>query len=164
MTISRRELLSGAAAAAIASGAVHAGPESSRRPARIPSPEELEAWRIDFKRRYHEAHTSFMHRPAPMGLEEVIEDEYDARTKAGARATLERLEAEVPRDPTSSFIGAAMAQGEGFGARRDGKLATQNPYHEGQTDAFMSWYAGWVQADPNLKLPRSRGYTPPPRR
>jgi hypothetical protein len=71
----------------------------------------------------------------------------------------------------------AEARGAGFVARRDGKAANENPHwpalrkelNYGGTpahDRYMAWYAGWVQADPNLTVDgnpatRPRGYTPP---
>ena len=182
MTLTRRELLMAAAAplALVPDGqAPQAGPDTIEAAGLVMSAYEvpdalaLARWEHSYRHSYARDHA-----PAPWlrgaGTEQnfVVEDNYDATTRQGAFDTLARLEAEVPPDHVADHGAIAAARGAGFLGRTTGALATHNPFwkvfwdpsKQHEHDLFMSWHAGWVQADPDLKLPRTFGYTQPPTR
>ena len=183
--LTRREVITGTLAGATAAGYVYETiplatseemrssaieqqlDRSMRRPAPIPTPEELRQWETLFKARY-----KAQHRARNEALEHAFEDIEPALR---VDLAVEKVEADMVAAhalvtiPVQSVAGA---RDQGFGDRRAGRPATANPYwdalskslnhgYDGTYDEFMAWYAGWVQADPDLKLPRTAGYTPP---
>lgn len=192
--LTRRELLTGAVVTAGVVGAVGVDltpiqpvstPETDLQPlpfvpaftilARVPDLMELYRWEALYKRRYQNQMGPGRGFPRPQGpggwsQTDVDEQEYDATTMDAAMRTLARLEAEVPAEVQVDDIAIAMARGQGFSGRRDGKPATANPFYanhgdretSAHYDLYMSWFAGWHQADPEVKVARMAGYTPPP--
>lgn len=177
MSLTRRDVLTGAAIAA--AGGVVVGERSSEATAalacggqpqpapvlsaaRVPTDAELEAWELAYKISYRTQHQA-----RNEALERLGELEATPLRVDKALAVIETEQAaafSLVDEGLHKAIASARAQG--FGARRDGKPATANPHPESgpaplSQHLFMSWYAGWVQGDPNLKLPRTRGYTPP---
>jgi hypothetical protein len=188
MTITRRELLAGvpaivtgvARAGAVvgaAAGAVVIGksgevaPSAPVGPAPVPSADDLRQWEIRYKARYKAAHKA-----RNRAIMDFATPEPDKVVPKRADLVLEDLEAEhegaMSLVDESRAHDVAKSRGDGYGARQEGKPATENPHwgalarelNYGGTeshDLFMAWYAGWVQADPNPVMERPRGYIPP---
>jgi len=167
MSLTRRELLMGTAI--VAAGAPLAVvPDSQPQPApilvdsRVPSSAELEQWELAYK-----IHYRTQHRARNQALDQLNSDGYPVDPQPmRADKVLLTLEAEQAAAfalvDEAEHDSIAFARGNGFAARRDGKPATANQYEEAKyRHSFMAWYAGWVQGDPDLKLPRTRGYTKP---
>jgi hypothetical protein len=190
MTLTRRDLLTGAAGvaaggvaaanAAIVEERLKAGfsqedayrdlPDPAPSLAPIPTDAELRQWETHYKARYKAAHTA---------RNRAILDMANGEEAIPKRADLVLEDLHAEQDAALGLVdesreqNVAIARGEGFGARRSDKAATENPHwpalsrelNYGGTlshDLFMAWYAGWVQAgDQSHVLDGSRGYTPP---
>jgi ribosome modulation factor len=131
----------------------------------IPTNDQVRLWEIAYKTRYQT-----QHRAQSRALLDLVTDlatnPLDEVREITGRAdhVLAQLEAEeaaaLSLVDDDQHLRIAFARGEGFGARRNGKAQTECP-EDLTVDERMAWHAGWSQADPDLKLPRSRGYTPP---
>lgn len=139
---------------------------------RIPTAAELLVWKARYKAGYKARHRAQNDAARRLATEELTSNSPGmvradgncftgnvAEVAAHVEAEIEAVESLVSQG-SDEFT--AVARGYGFGARRDGLPATDNPYDEGRDpESFMAWYAGWVQADPNVVVPRSAGYIPP---
>ena len=131
----------------------------------VPTADELQAWEARFKAAYRAQHRArnqaFLQMfetddngeplTAPMRLDHAV---------AYVEAEVEAAEALVSMDVEA----LSAAQGRGFCAMRDGKPI--DSCAETDRDLFMSWHAGYQQAQPQKVLAvddpaRPRGYTPP---
>lgn len=131
MSITRRRFLTGSSATAIAAFVAAPALVDAQPTARIPSSDELAAWRSDYRQRYKSETTPPWMQDQDTVKATVAETD---RFESTERLYAEQLEYHEE---------VAVAKGMGFGARRDGKPQTVNPFPD-MTDQFFSWHRGWL--------------------
>ena len=170
MTLTRRDVLTGAAVVVATGGSVALGsdgqpsPESNLPvpavPSRaVPSRDEVTAWELRYKARYRAEHRARNAALASMFENEEPEPMRIDLAAAHVEGELAAAEGLVQLD----HEGIAKARGDGFAAMRAGQWYDTCPYSE-DFDKFMAWHAGYFQAQPqpvDRSANRPRGYRPP---